>query len=302
MKRLAGARHPPGADAALRGRDAADRAGLLRRLARRLLPHRGHRARRDRRRGARLARLLRQRRSRGHRRARAREARRVGRRVGVADRRRRRSLGRAVAGVADRDPRRAHRRHTAVGPRRRRRARPRGRAADGGALIVVIEPSMGFGTGHHESTRLCLAALQRTPLAGRSVSTSARAPGSWPSPRRGSAPRTRVGIDDDADALDSATANVALTRSPPVASRCAAATCSPRRCPSPTSCSATSPARCSAGAAATLSTAVAPRRRPDRQRLHRGRAAGHRARLRAADVANAESEHGWLALTFSAPA
>ena len=42
-----------------------------------------------------------------------------------------------------------------------------GRATD--AIVVEIEPSRGFGTGHHQSTRLCLVLLQSRTLESRTV-------------------------------------------------------------------------------------------------------------------------------------
>lgn len=87
-------------------------------------------------------------------------------------------------------------------------------ADDVDAVVIVIEPSMGFGTGHHPTTRMCLELLSGIDVSDQTVIDLGTGSGVLSMAAALSGARSVLGIDVDRDAVDSANASAGLNTLP----------------------------------------------------------------------------------------
>jgi ribosomal protein L11 methyltransferase len=76
-------------------------------------------------------------------------------------------------------------------------------------VVVLIEPSRGFGTGHHQSTRLCLALLQNRNLAGQTMIDVGTGSGVLAVAAAKLGAAYVAALDNDPDAIENARENIA---------------------------------------------------------------------------------------------
>jgi ribosomal protein L11 methyltransferase len=159
---------------------------------------------------------------------------------------------------------------------------------------------MGFGTGHHESTRLCLAALQRLPLAGRSVLDVGTGSGVLAIAAAQLGASRAVGIDDDRDALASAASNVTLNGFSAGRVEMRHGNLLAQAMPVADFVLGNLTGALLRRAAATLIAAVAPKGRLVVSGFTEDERLAIEHAFAPLTVTSADSEHGWLALTFAA--
>lgn len=87
-------------------------------------------------------------------------------------------------------------------------------AADVDATVIVIEPSMGFGTGHHATTRMCLRLLSDLDVSDLTVLDLGTGSGVLTMAAALSGARRVIGIDVDADAIQSAETSARMNTLP----------------------------------------------------------------------------------------